>query len=242
MKLLLSVSFLMLSAIMLAQPYPVQHDSTHTFYAEVGLGLAVPQGSFKYSYDGENEGFATTGINVILSAKTYKNDFFGLKYRANIMINPADASIHERADADSYTIKKVGKWVNVFYGFGPIFYHSFENSLFEFSLLGGFISSTRPTIYYRYFDPTGLMYYEFRMNGGYGLGLGFMPELSYSVKMNETLSLKFYVNYVYAKSKVTYKLFGGSYDNNTGLNYIGDQEQRLKLQSLNGGLCFVILL
>ncbi len=242
MKLVLSSILILFFINAFAQPYPVQHDSTHVFYAEAGIGAAIPYGTFKYIHGGENNGYAFNGVSFILSAKTYKNKFFGLKYGAVGMINPVDDSFHTRLNVSYDITKKMGKWINVLYGFGPVFYASNESVLFEFNILAGFISSTRPKVVYRYFDLSGLLTNEYSLTGGYGLGLGFMPELSMSFKLDEKISLKIFANYVFAKAKVNYKIFGGTYDNYTGLDFLGSYVQPLLLQSLNGGVSMVILL
>ncbi len=242
MRIFLVTVFLLLSYLLNAQPYPVQHDSTHVFYAEAGLGISSPLGTFKFNYSGENEGFAVNGINIQLSAKTYKNSFYGFKYSANAMINPVELSFHTTSDISSATPSDVGKWINVFYGMGPLFYYSSESAIFEFSLMGGFISSTRPKIIYRFYDSLGLLLNEYKLTGGYGLGIGFSPEISFTFKIGDKKSLKLFANYVYASTKVNYKIFGGNYDNYTGLDYLDSRSQKLKIESLNLGLSLVFLL
>lgn len=233
--------FLLIAIYCSAQNYPPKSDSTFTYYAEVGIGAAMPSGEFKFYSAGENVGYAKPGIALFLNAKAYQNQFMGYALSFSGMINPVDDTFYT-IDQTSQTLRAdIGMWKNINFGIGPFFYTSGNDIFFELKLPIGFVTVNRPEVLvYNYYANTGSINRLYTYTGGHSLSWCFTPEVSMSFDLNDNIKLKVFGNYLISNINLNYQLVYGDpiTGSNTQTNAVG-LEQKLKLRNISAGVAFV---
>jgi hypothetical protein len=180
-----------------------QQDTSSNKRYEIAIGFCKPLGTYQYAPQGNNVAYAQNGIYASVAAKSNINDFFGFKYSASVLINPAHDDIFSGVIVTGSTLS-VKNWINSVFGIGTFFRIGSENSRLELGINLGMMALSRPKISYNEYVNGSLSGGDYSKNG-IGYGFAIFPEIALVQKMSNGNELKFFINYYYAPSFVEYK-------------------------------------
>lgn len=193
--------FLCFTNLVFSQSETDSVEKTHNY--EICAGYCKPTGEFQFVPSLENLGYARPGISLFLNAKSPINKFLGFKYSMSVFINPVDNSIYHTGELPSTSLS-IGRWANINLGLGSFYFKENDATRIEIGINIGLLVLNRPKISFLTYD-NGSVVNSDEIKSGLGFGFGIIPEVALIQKMSDKVSLKFFINYLFAPSYVEYK-------------------------------------
>lgn len=219
-------------------------DSLKRFFVEIGGGISIPKGNFANAEINNLEnGFAKKGFNIYGNYNYIKNKIgFNIGTIINIFsVNELiDTTFTSNFEIPSYLKYDVayGKWFNINIFLGPSFCHSYKNTLFKISLLGGFVIANRPFISHNFYSGINNdVIWQLYIGQGKGFALSVNPEISITYDIFKRVSVKTFLSYTYSNPNINFK---EQYEVYNSVWVTSEHETKIKISSVNIGLCLVL--